>query len=82
MKQLTIKDIFVLINQLKKAGMTTEEIAAMPIYIGDDDELNGIHTAWYANYLDPDDPDETPVVEMINDSYDNVPIKCKSILIS
>ena len=54
----------------------------MPIYIGDDDGLNGIHTAWYANYLDPDDPDETPVIEMINDSYGNVPIKCKSILIS
>ena len=82
MKQLKVKDIFVLINQLKQAGMTTEEIAAMPIYIGDDDELNGIHTAWYANFLDPNDPDEAPVVEMINDTYGNEPIKAKSILIS
>lgn len=82
MKQLTIKDIFVLINQLKKAGMTTEEIAAMPIYIGDDDELNGIHTAWCASYLDPNNPNEAPVVEMINDSYGNLPVKGKSILIS
>ena len=82
MEQLTIKDIFNLVKQLQKSGMSIKEIASMPIYIGDDDELNGIHTAWYASYLDPDDPDEIPVVEMINDSYSNVPIKCKSILIS
>lgn len=82
MKQLKVKDIFVLIRDLKKAGMTTEEIADMPIYIGDDDELNGIHTAWYANYLDPSNPDEAPIVKMINDNYGNKPITSKSILIS
>lgn len=82
MKQLTVKDIFILINQLKKAGYTTEEIAAMPIYIGDDDELNGIHTAWCASLIDPNNPDETDVVEMINDNAHNYTIIGNSILIS
>ena len=79
MKQLTVKDIFVLINQLKKAGYTTEEIAAMPVYIGDDDELNGIHTAWCASLIEPDDD---VVVEMINDNPHNYTIVGNSILIS
>ena len=79
MKQLTVKDIFILINQLKKAGMTTEEIAAMPVYIGDDDELNGIHTAWCASLIEPDDD---VVMEMINANFNNMPVKGNSILIS
>lgn len=79
MKQLTVKDIFVLINQLKKAGYTTEEIAAMPIYIGDDDELNRIHTAFFAGLVEPDD---AVVVEMINDNPHNYTIAGNSILIS
>lgn len=83
MKQLTLKDIFILINQLKKAGYTTEEIAAMPIYIGDDDGLNGIHTAWGVGIFDPECEDDADIMYLINESYGrNVEVKGKSILIS
>ena len=83
MKQLKVKDIFVLIRDLKKAGMTTEEIADMPIYIGDDDELNGIHTAWDVGIFDPECEDDADIVYLINESYGrNIEATSKSILIA
>ena len=59
MEQLTINDIFVICAHLRQKGMTIEEIKALPIYLGDDDELNGIHTAWALDFIDskhPTDP--------------------------
>ena len=85
MEQLTIGDILNFINELKKSGITTKEIAAMPVYLGDDDELNGIHCGWYTNLVDADnedDEDNTYTVEMINERRGNIPIKGKAILIS
>ena len=82
MEQLTIKDIFNLVKQLQKSGMSIKEIASMPIYIGDDDELNGVHTAWYVNTVDPNNEDDADLVEFIEDNYGNRPLEGKSILIS
>ena len=85
MEQLTIGDILNFINELKKSGITTKEINAMPVYLGDDDELNGIHCGWYTNLVDSDnedDEDNTYTVEMINERRGNIPIKGKAILIS
>lgn len=50
--QITLKDIVELYNSLKeKYG---EDIANnMKVYIGDDEELNGAHRAWYAESIDP-----------------------------
>ena len=66
MKQLTLGDILKFVAELKKAGMGTKAIASLPVYLGQDDELNGIHTAWYTNLVDPGDPECEYFVEMIN----------------
>ena len=83
MEQLKIKDILILINQLKNAGSTMEEIAEMPIYLGDDDELNGIHTAWDVGIFDPECENDADIIDLINESYGrNIEVKGISILIS
>lgn len=82
MEQLKIKNILGVISDLKNAGMSLEEIAEMPVYIGNDDELNGIHTAWYAQSIDPDNDDDADLIELIEEDCCNVDMKGKSILIS
>jgi hypothetical protein len=82
MNQLKMGDILNLAAALQKEGMSVKEIALLPVYIGNDDELNGIHTAWYAEPLDPNDDDYKQLVEMINEDYGNIKIKGKAILIS
>lgn len=82
MKQLTVKDILDLANYLHQSGMSAKEVMAMPIYIGDDDELNGIHTAWCVGTVDPNDEEDEYVIEMIADNFGNMPLKGKAIVIS
>lgn len=82
MKQLTMGVILKLVSNLKKEGMTIKEIIELPVYIGNDDELNGIHTAWYVQSIDPDKDDDADFVELINEDHHNIEIKGKSILIS
>lgn len=84
MKQLTLGNILDFVAVLRKENMSMQEIRNMPVYIGDDDELNGIHCAWYTNIVDANDNDDDNqyLVEMINDSYGNVPLKGKALLIS
>ena len=85
MEQLTLGDILNFIKELKANGMTDKEIKSLPIYLGDDDELNGVHCGWYTNLLDAEDKDEDNVylVEMINDSlWRDKFEKGKAILIS
>lgn len=48
-EQLTVKDLEQMISALKAAyGESAKDI---PVYIGDDDELNGIHCAWYVDHI-------------------------------
>ena len=82
MKQLTMKDILTLANEFKRAGMTTAEINNLPIYIGNDDELNGIHTAWYGQMIDSNNANDADFVNMINEDFCNINIEGKAILIS
>ena len=82
MDQLKLGTILVLATELQKKGMTTEEIMNMPVYIGDDDEHNGIHCAWYAETIEPNDENSADLVEMINETSGNYEVKGKSILIS
>lgn len=81
MKQLRIKDIFQLINGLSKRGMSLEEIKALPIYIGDDEELNGIHTAYFCEQI-ADDEANSEYIELINRNCFNLKCSGKAILIS
>lgn len=82
MKQLKIGDIMYFIKQLQKEGMVLGEIMELPVYLGNDDELNGIHCAWYTNLVDPNNPEDADLVEMINEDRCNIEIKGKAILIS
>ena len=86
MKQLTIEDILVFVSDLQDNGMSFDEVCALPVYIGDDDELNGIHCAWYTNLVDADndeDEDNVYTVELINENHGNIKLENgKAILIS
>ena len=83
MDQLKMGDILNLAAKLNKEdGMSVKEIAQLPIYLGRDDELNGIHTAWYVQPIDPNNEDDADLVELINEDRCNIEIKGKSILIS
>lgn len=82
MKQLTLAHIFQFVKELQASGMTLKEISALPVYLGRDDELNGIHTAWYTNLVDPNNPNDEDLIELINEDRCNIKIKGKAILIS
>jgi hypothetical protein len=84
MDQLTINDILALCARLRGTGMTMEEIKALPIYLGNDDELNGIHTGWALDFVDSHnttDEDEF-LVEMINEDSQNIKLDGKAVVIS
>ena len=74
-KQLTVGDVVdlakVLINE---RGMTLTDVRALPIYIGNDDELNGIHCGWECGILDADDEEDKYYVDMINERRGNQPL--------
>ena len=85
MGQLTMGNILALVKELKDNGMSLKEIYDLPIYLGDDDELNGIHCGWYTNLVDSnntEDGDNVYTVEMINERRGNNQLNGKAILIS
>jgi hypothetical protein len=82
MKQLKVGNILMLAKELNDNGMSLEEIRELPIYIGNDDELNGIHCAWYGQLVDKDKEDDKDLVDLINEDHHNLPLKGKAILIS
>lgn len=64
------QDIYNLLKDLKSKGANLKNVN---IYIGNDEELNGIHSAFcidIINTLDKDDKDY--FIEMINNDYTNI----------
>lgn len=85
MKQLTLGDILEFAEILKKEkGLTEADVKALPVYIGDDDELNGIHCGWNCSIVDADDEYDANLVEMINERRSNFKLmgRDSAILIS
>ena len=82
MDQLTMGDVLTFCAELRQKGMTMEEIKSLPIYLGNDDELNGIHCGWYTNLVDTNNPEDADFVELINEDRCNIELKGKAILIS
>ena len=82
MKQLVVKDIFDCVNRLQKRGMNFCDIMELPIYLGNDDELNGIHNGWYCELINSDDEDDAGVISMIEEDYATTTLNGKGILIS
>lgn len=75
-QQLKVKEVLDAIDSLIRSGMSQEDVENVPIYLGDDDELNGIHCGWYASVLDVDDPsgDSNYEIELINSRLGNFPL--------
>ena len=82
MEQLKVGSIIEFIKKLQKEGMYLEDIMELPIYLGNDDELNGIHCGWYTNLVDSNNPEDADFVELINEDRCNIELKGKAILIS
>ena len=86
MKQLTLGEILKFAKELKQNGMTDKEIKALPIYLGDDDELNGVHCGWYVDLVDTDnteDMNNIGLIDLINENRCNIKLETgKAILIS
>lgn len=80
--QLTMNHILAFCAELRAQGMTMEEIKELPIYLGNDDELNGIHCGWCTNLVDINNPEDADLVELINEDRCNIELKGKAILIS
>ena len=80
--QLTMNHILAFCAELRAKGMTMEEIKELPIYLGNDDELNGIHCGWHTNLVDINNPEDADLVELINEDRHNIELKGKAILIS
>lgn len=80
-EQLTVKELYIRLEQVRKElGLTSEEFEKLPIYLGNDDELNGIHGAWYCESVDSEN--DKDIVAMINESGGNNELDGKGILIS
>ena len=65
--------------------MSLREIGVLPIYLGDDDELNGIHCGWALDVVDVDNKenDNMYLVDMINEDVHCIKLeKGKALLIS
>lgn len=78
MQQLNVGDVMRVVSKLRKK-YTLDEIMSMPIYIGDDDEMNGIHCAWFCQEVGKDND---LVVDLINERSCNHKFNDKCILIS
>lgn len=79
MNQLTLKAIFDIALELLEKG---EDLSKYPIYLGNDDELNGIHNGWFINILNVKDEDCKPFIELIEEDRCTTDLKDKGILIS
>lgn len=79
MKQLTLKDIYLFAQKLIEKG---EDLSKYPVYLGDDDELNGIHNGWYIDTLDAQSEDGRSFIELIEEDRGTTNLKDKGILIS
>jgi hypothetical protein len=82
MEQLTMRDILRLVYKMQREGMSMEEIASLPVYLGDDEEFNGAHNGWCAELIDANNMDCEYIVELINSRSQNIELNGKAVLIS
>lgn len=68
-KQLTMQDVLNLALKLQGKGL---DLSKIKIYLGNDDELNGIHNAWYCEIIENNgDEENNIVVDLINENIGN-----------
>ena len=79
--QLTMQSILEVALKLEKQGL---DLSKIKVFLGNDDELNGIHNAWYCELVENNGEEENNcIVELINENIgNNVEENEKFILIS
>ena len=79
--QLTMQSILEVALKLEKQGL---DLSKIKVFLGNDDELNGIHNAWYCELVENDGEEEnTMIVDLINENIgSSVKENEKFILIS
>ena len=79
--QLTMQSILEVALKLEKQGL---DLSKIRVFLGNDDELNGIHNAWFCELVENDGEEENNcIVDLINENIgNNVEENEKFILIS
>ena len=79
--QLTMQSILEVALKLEKQGL---DLSKIRVFLGNDDELNGVHNAWYCELVENDGEEENNcIVGLINENIgNNVEENEKFILIS
>ena len=79
--QLTMQSILEVALKLEEQGL---DLSKIRVFLGDDDELNGVHNAWYCELVENDGEEENNmIVDLINENIgNNVEENEKFILIS
>ena len=79
--QLTMQSILEVALKLEEQGL---DLSKIRVFLGNDDELNGVHNAWYCELVENNGEEENNcIVELINENIgNNVEENEKFILIS
>lgn len=78
---LTVGELLSVIDSYKKEGMTQKEIDSLKIYIGRDEELNGIHLGWNIDLIKENDKHSQDYIDIINEDCCNRPFEKSAIII-
>lgn len=80
--QLTMQSILEVALKLEEQGL---DLSKIKVFLGNDDELNGIHNAWYCELITNNGQEDNDfIVDLINEDYNNNKVEKdeKFILIS
>ena len=81
-EQLTMEKILNVALAMKQKGI---DLSKIKVFLGNDDELNGIHNAWYCELITNNGQENNDfIVDLINEDYNNNKVEKdeKFILIS
>ena len=81
-EQLTMEKILNVALAMKQKGI---DLSKIKVFLGNDDELNGIHNAWYCELITNNGQEDNDfIVDLINEDYNNSKVEKdeKFILIS
>lgn len=81
-EQLTMEEILNVALAMKQKGI---DLSKIKVFLGNDDELNGIHNAWYCELITNNGQEDNDfIVDLINEDYNNNKVEKdeKFILIS
>ena len=81
-RPLKVGDLLARILLLKKEGMSDSEIRELPIFVGDDEELNGIHEVYFSQIIAKNKKDDAFFFELIEQAHLGEPAPVRALLIS